>query len=125
MTAKRKLDIDATRERLTALGLIHAAEQLESLLSEAVKAETARTPSWTSCWKPNIWGAKLAACAPRCACPACRRGSRSPTSTSLPAGDRALAHRHARYLRLHPRCRDRAHPGPPGSARATSPSAWA
>jgi DNA replication protein DnaC len=41
MTAKRKLDIDATRERLTALGLIHAAEQLESLLSEAVKAETA------------------------------------------------------------------------------------
>ncbi len=41
MNAKRKLDIDATRERLTALGLIHAAEQLEPLLSEAVKAETA------------------------------------------------------------------------------------
>jgi DNA replication protein DnaC len=41
MTTKRKLDIDATRERLTALGLMHAAEQLEPLLSEAVKTATA------------------------------------------------------------------------------------
>jgi len=41
MTAKRKLDIDATRERLIALGLMHAAEQLEPLLSEAVKTATA------------------------------------------------------------------------------------
>ena len=41
MTAKRKLDIDATRESLTALGLMHAAEQLEPLLSEAVKTATA------------------------------------------------------------------------------------
>lgn len=41
MSAKRKLDIDATRERLSALGLNHAAEQLEALLSDAVKTETA------------------------------------------------------------------------------------
>jgi hypothetical protein len=41
MSAKRKLDIDATRERMTTLGLMHAAEQLEPLLSEAVKTATA------------------------------------------------------------------------------------
>lgn len=41
MNAKRKLDIDATRERIIGLGLIHAAEQLEPLLSEAVKSGTA------------------------------------------------------------------------------------
>jgi DNA replication protein DnaC len=35
--SKRKLDIDATRERLTHLGLAYGAEQLETLLSEAVK----------------------------------------------------------------------------------------
>ena len=35
--SKRKLDIDATRERMTALGLAYAGEQLEPLLSEAVK----------------------------------------------------------------------------------------
>jgi len=38
--SKRKLDIDATRERLVALGLAHAAEQLEPVLSEAVKQST-------------------------------------------------------------------------------------
>lgn len=32
-----KLDLDRTRERLAALGLNHAAEQLEAALSEAVK----------------------------------------------------------------------------------------
>lgn len=35
--AKRKLDVDATRERLGRLGLVHAAEQLEGQLSAAVK----------------------------------------------------------------------------------------
>jgi hypothetical protein len=33
----RKLDLDRTRERLTRLGLLHAAEQLDAALSEAVK----------------------------------------------------------------------------------------
>jgi DNA replication protein DnaC len=33
-----KLDLDRTRERLTALGLLHAAEQLDTALSDAVKA---------------------------------------------------------------------------------------
>jgi DNA replication protein DnaC len=37
--AKPKLDIDATRERLAALGLAHAAEGLEAALGEAVKKE--------------------------------------------------------------------------------------
>jgi hypothetical protein len=37
---KRKRDLDRTRERLRALGLPDAAEQLEGLLSEAVKANT-------------------------------------------------------------------------------------
>lgn len=41
MSAKRKLDIDTTRQRMSALGLMHAAEQLEPLLSEAVKSATA------------------------------------------------------------------------------------
>jgi DNA replication protein DnaC len=35
--SKRKLDIDHTRERLVALGLPYAADQFESVLSEAVK----------------------------------------------------------------------------------------
>ena len=35
--SRRKLDIDHTRERLLGLGLGHAADQLEPLLSEAVK----------------------------------------------------------------------------------------
>jgi DNA replication protein DnaC len=40
MTAARpKLDIDTTRERLLALGCLHAAEQLEQMLAEAVRAE--------------------------------------------------------------------------------------
>ena len=39
--SKRKLDIDQTRERLVALSLPHAAEQLEPVLSEAVKQATA------------------------------------------------------------------------------------
>src|ERR687883_150677 len=40
MTAARpKLDIDTTRERLMALGCSHAAEQLEEMLSEAVRQE--------------------------------------------------------------------------------------
>lgn len=33
-----KLDLDHTRERLLALGLVHASEQLDAALSEAVKA---------------------------------------------------------------------------------------
>jgi DNA replication protein DnaC len=41
MSAKRKLDIDTTRERLLGLGLAHAAEGLEGLLSEAVKSGSA------------------------------------------------------------------------------------
>ena len=37
---KHKLDVDTTRERLTRLGLVHAAEQLEAQLSAAVKDST-------------------------------------------------------------------------------------
>jgi len=40
-TAKRKLDIDLTRDRLLALALPNAAAHLDLLLSEAVKQETA------------------------------------------------------------------------------------
>ena len=40
MTAARpKLDIDTTRERLMALGCSHAADQLEEMLTEAVRQE--------------------------------------------------------------------------------------
>jgi hypothetical protein len=40
MSAGRpRLDIDATRERLLALGCVHAAEQLGPLLGEAVREE--------------------------------------------------------------------------------------
>ena len=35
--SRRKLDVDLTRERMSALGLMHAAEQLDPALSEAVK----------------------------------------------------------------------------------------
>ena len=42
MSAGRpRLDIDATRERLLALGCVHAAEQLGPLLGEAVREEIA------------------------------------------------------------------------------------
>jgi DNA replication protein DnaC len=41
MTAARvKLDIDVTREKLSALGLGYAMDALEGLLAEAVRAET-------------------------------------------------------------------------------------
>ena len=39
--SRRKLDIDTTRERLEQLGFAWGAEQLETLLSEAVKEEVA------------------------------------------------------------------------------------
>ena len=39
MSAKRKLDLDRTRERLAALGLNHAAENLDGVLAEAVKED--------------------------------------------------------------------------------------
>ena len=40
MTAVRpKLDIDTTRDRLMALGCTHAAEQLDQMLTEAVRQE--------------------------------------------------------------------------------------
>ena len=40
MTAARpKLDIDTTRDRLMALGCMHAAEQLDQMLTEAVRQE--------------------------------------------------------------------------------------
>ncbi len=39
--SKHKLDIDHTRERMLAFGLSHAADQLDPMLSEAVKRETA------------------------------------------------------------------------------------
>jgi DNA replication protein DnaC len=38
-TSKPKLDVDTTRERLLALGCSHAAEQLDHMLSEAVRTE--------------------------------------------------------------------------------------
>src|SRR6478752_5304755 len=38
---KHKLYIDRTRERILAFGLVHAADQLDPMLSEAVKRETA------------------------------------------------------------------------------------
>lgn len=39
--SRRKLDLDRTRERLVALGLAHAADQLEPLLSDAVAKDQA------------------------------------------------------------------------------------
>lgn len=36
---KPKLDVDTTRERLVTLGCSHAAEQLDHMLSEAVRTE--------------------------------------------------------------------------------------
>ena len=41
MSTKHNLDIDQSRERLHAFGLVHAVERLEPLLSGAVKADTA------------------------------------------------------------------------------------
>ncbi len=35
------VDLDTTRQRLERLGLVHAAEQLESLISDAVKHDIA------------------------------------------------------------------------------------
>jgi DNA replication protein DnaC len=40
MTARVKLDIDATRDKLAALGLGYAVDALEELLAKAVRAET-------------------------------------------------------------------------------------
>jgi hypothetical protein len=53
-----KLDVDATRERHMALGCSHAAEQLDHMLSEAVRTEIPGIPSWTHCCKPNSRAAR-------------------------------------------------------------------
>lgn len=39
--ARPKLDIDRTREQLLQLGCLHAADQLETLLSDAVRKPVA------------------------------------------------------------------------------------
>jgi hypothetical protein len=39
-----KLDVDATRERLVALGCGYAADQLDHVLREAVRTEGKRLP---------------------------------------------------------------------------------
>ena len=50
MTAPRvKLDIDATREKLAALGLGHAVDALEGLLTDAVRAEMPPMSFLTGC----------------------------------------------------------------------------
>lgn len=118
MTAKRKLDIDASRERMTTLGLMYAADQ-EPLLSDAVKNGTAPHAFVDQLLEAEY----LARRSPRPCRPApvqpCRPGSRSPTSTS-PSSRRssALAHRHAGHLRLHPRRRDGADPGTTGVGKS-------
>ena len=43
---RQKLDIDRTRERLSQLGCLHAAEQLDALLAEAVR-KALRAPAGT------------------------------------------------------------------------------
>jgi DNA replication protein DnaC len=48
-----KLDIDATREKLAALGLGHAVDALEGLLAEAVRAETPPMSSSTAFSRRN------------------------------------------------------------------------
>ncbi|MBC7138114.1 MAG: hypothetical protein H5U17_05070 [Defluviimonas sp.] len=66
MTASRvKLDIDATREKLAALGLGHAVDALEGLLSEAVRNEMPGMSSSTGCSTPSDPAARNAASA-RC-----------------------------------------------------------
>ena len=39
-TPKPTVDLDATRDRLERVGLLWAAEQMETLISEAVKGNT-------------------------------------------------------------------------------------
>ena len=50
---RQKLDIDRTRERLSQLGCLHAAEQLDALLAEAVRKPVRRTNSSTCCSAPR------------------------------------------------------------------------
>jgi hypothetical protein len=56
--ARPKLDIDTTRERLLALGCMHAAEQLEQMLAEAVRQEVPGTASWIVCCRRSCPGAR-------------------------------------------------------------------
>jgi len=44
------LEIDATRAKLVALGLGHAAEALAEELAEAISTTGRHTPSWSGCW---------------------------------------------------------------------------
>ncbi len=61
MNAPRpKLDIDRTREQLLQLGCLYAAEQLDSLLSEAVRKPVPRTSSSRRCWRPRSADARRA-----------------------------------------------------------------
>ena len=65
MSAGRpRLDIDATRERLPALGCAHAADHLGPLLGEAVREGSGRCPGRrrtrfsTGCWRRSCRGAR-------------------------------------------------------------------
>jgi hypothetical protein len=65
MSAGRpRLDIDTTRERLLALGCVHAADHLGPLLTEAVREGSGRCPgrrpmpSSTGCWRRSCRGAR-------------------------------------------------------------------
>ena len=112
MTAVRpKLDIDTTRDRLVALGCSHAAEQLEHLLSEAVRQEIPAHSFIDRLLQAELSGREE------------RRVKISLKTSNLPigqtlenfdfafqSGNRALAHRHAGYLRLGAQCRDRPDP---------------
>ena len=104
MTAPRvKLDIDASAKSSRALGLGHAVEALEGLLTEAVRAEMPLMSSSIGCWTGAIRpeGARISDAEDL----EDLERQTLETSTSLPAGDRAIAHRDARHRRLDRRRR--------------------
>ena len=104
MTAARpKLDIDTTRERLMALGCSHAADQLEEMLTEAVRQEIPAHSFLDRLLQAELSGREA------------RRVKTSLKLSNLPVGQtlenfdfafQPAAHRHARHLRLGAPSRD-------------------
>jgi len=115
MSAKPKLDLDHSSERLTRLGLTYAADALPERLSQAVKQ-----PGSPQAFLDGLLDVELAS--PRGAAHQDRlealesadRPDLGLLRLRLPAGGGALAHRHARHRRLGPRRLDSAHPGGTG-----------
>ena len=89
-----KLDIDATRDNLGALGLSYAAEALDALLAEAVQAEMPAHVFLNRLLEAERSGREERRVRTMLKSAKIPTGQTLETRTCLPTGDRTVPHRH-------------------------------